>query len=59
MKTDLTTLQEKLANGDFLGFNLAEVAGKPSADKTCDVKLGAAKLVLTKLGATKTGLSKV
>lgn len=59
MKTDLTALQEKLANGDFLGFKLAEAAGKPAVDKTCDVKLGAAKLVLTKLGGTKTGLSKV
>ncbi len=58
MKTDLIALQQKLANGEFLGFKLAETAGTHAADTTCDVKPGAAKLVLTKLGGTKTGLAK-
>ncbi len=58
MKTDLITLHAKFANGEFLGFKLADDAAGPVADKTCDVKLGAAKLVLTKLGGVKVGLSK-
>ena len=63
MKIDLTTLQQKLANGDFVGFALLEDAlagnnGRCAMDKTSNVKLGAAKLAPTKLGGVKSGLSR-
>ena len=58
MNIDLIALKQKLVNSDFVGFTLAEDAGKAVADKTCNGKLGVAKLALTKLGITKTGLSR-
>ena len=36
-----------------------EDAGTQAVGNTCDLKPGAAKLVLTKLGGTKSGLAKV
>jgi len=57
MKIDLTALQQKLANGAFIGFTLAEAEREP-ADKSCEVKLDAAKMAPVKLGISKSGLSK-
>jgi hypothetical protein len=43
MKIDLDASQQKLADGNFVGFKLEQVQGKPAANKTCEVKLGAPK----------------
>jgi hypothetical protein len=48
MKVNLEDLRQKLIDGAFIGFTLTETSGKPAADKS----------VITKLGTTKTGLSK-